>query len=71
LSPLTAAQQPVTDLLELFERRVTDAKLALLAFAFADDLNIEAQSLVQLRFGGPRVGILALRTLGLAERAPA
>src|SRR3990170_4664492 len=62
---LRPPQQPVADILELIEGRVADAKLALLAFAFADDLNIEAQSLVQLRFGGPRVGILALQTLGL------
>src|SRR5262245_271414 len=49
-----AAQQAVTDLLELFERRIADAKLAFLALAFAD-LDFEPERLPQLRLGGARV----------------
>src|SRR5262245_42905453 len=60
---LAAAQQAVTDLLELFERRIADAKLALLAFAFAD-LDLKPERLAQFRLGGARVGVLALLTFG-------
>ena len=72
LSPrLTAAEQPETDLLELVERRIADAKLTLFAFAFAD-LDFEAERLAQLRFGGARVRVLALLALGLGgDRDPA
>src|SRR5262245_13439173 len=68
LKPLAAAEQTVTDLLELFERRVADAKLAPLALALAD-LDLEAERLAQLRFGGARVGVLALLALGLGGAA--
>src|SRR5262245_2608487 len=68
LEPLAAAQQPMTDLFELLERRVADAKFALLALAFAD-LDVEPERLAQLRFGGACVGVLALLALGFGRTA--
>src|SRR4029450_11061540 len=51
---LAAAQQAVADLVELLGRRVAVAKLALLAFGFAN-LDLKSERLAQLRLGGARV----------------
>ena len=54
----------MADLFELVERCKADAKLSLLAFAFAN-LDVEAESFVQLRLDCARVRVLALLPLGL------